>query len=328
MLERPLVYWIDGAHSQKPDLRIELEVLGDSARLEPLLIAARDEFPAGTFDADVVIVAPFPLLSHDVLARFRKLRCVVRLGVGFDNVDIEAARQLGIPVCNVPDYGTEEVADQAMLLALALARKLGPALNTVRAGTWSWQPAAPVRRLRGLRFGVVGCGRIGTAVALRAKAFGFAVQFYDPHLASGYEKAIAVGRCASLGQLLQTSGVVSLHCPLNRETHGMIGLNEMRQMNAGSFLVNTARGPLIPEQDLLAVLRTGHLGGVALDVIEHEPVHDPELLTFPNVLVTPHIAWYSEQSQIDLRTSAAHIALRSVLGEPLVNIVNESPARA
>ena len=102
----------------------------------------------------------------------------------------------------------------------------------------------------------------------------------------------------------------------------MIGLASMRQMKPRAFLVNTARGPLIPEQDLLAVLRTGHLGGVALDVIEHEPVHSPELLTFPNVLLTPHIAFYSEESLIDLRADAARIALRSVLGEPLINVVN------
>jgi phosphoglycerate dehydrogenase-like enzyme len=287
-----------------------------------LLIAERDQLPDDAFEADVVILTPFPLLSAPVLRRFKNLKTVVRMGVGFDNVDIEVARELGIPVCNVPDYGTEEVADQALLLALALERKLNPALNAVRGGTWSWRAAAPVRRLRGQRLGIIGCGRIGTAAALRAKAFGFAVQFYDPHVASGYEKAIGADRCQSLDQLLKSSDVVSMHCPLNNETRGMIGLERMQQMKPGAFLVNTARGPLIPEHELLAVLRTGHLGGVALDVIEHEPEHSPELLSFPNVLVTPHISFYSEESLIDLRAGAARIALRAVRGEALVNIVN------
>jgi phosphoglycerate dehydrogenase-like enzyme len=303
-------------------MTIESEILSADARIEPLLIAGRDAYPDEVFEADVVILTPYPLLSAQTLGRFKKLRTVVRMGVGFDNVDIEAARGLGIPVCNVPDYGTEEVADQALLLALALERKLNPAMNAVRAGTWSWRPAAPVRRLRGQRFGIVGCGRIGTAAALRAKAFGFTVQFYDPYVSSGYEKAIGAERCQSLGQLLGTSDIVSLHCPLNHATHGLIGVEQMQQMKSGAFLVNTARGPLIPEQDLLTVLRTGHLGGVALDVIEREPEHSPELLTFPNVLLTPHISFYSEESLIDLRAGAARVALRAVRGEPLVNVVN------
>ncbi|HEY3742419.1 MAG TPA: C-terminal binding protein [Bryobacteraceae bacterium] len=322
MLERPLVYLIDGANSEKLDMSIEREILGDTAHIEPLLISGRDEFPDQVFDASAVILTPYPLFTAPVLNRFKKLRAVVRMGVGFDNVDIDAARALGIPVCNVPDYGTEEVADQALTLSLALVRKLQPALNTVRGGVWSWRPAAPVRRIRGQRFGIVGCGRIGTAAALRAKAFGFAVQFYDPYLARGYEKAIGAERCETLEALLSTSDVVSLHCPLSDETRGIIGAEQMQRMKPGAFLVNTARGPLITELDLLAVLRTGHLGGVALDVIENEPVHSPELLTFPNVLVTPHISFYSEESLIDLRASAARIALRSLRVESLVNIVN------
>jgi len=314
---------LDALHNEKSiDLAIETEILGDSAQLALVQIADRDHFHDKVFEADALIVSPYPRLSADILRAFRKLRLIVRNGVGYDNVDVKAARELGIPVSNVPDYGTEEVADHALLLTLALERNLYRALNAVRAGSWSWQAAQPTRRLRGQRFGIIGCGRIGTAAALRAKAFGFAVQFYDPYVASGYEKAIGVGRCATLAQLLETSDVISLHCPLSDETRGILSLSQMQAMKAGAFLVNTARGPLIPESDLLQILRSGHLGGVALDVIEREPEHRPELLTFSNCLLTPHTAFYSEESLADLRAGAARIVLRFLRGEGPMNVVN------
>jgi phosphoglycerate dehydrogenase-like enzyme len=314
---------LDTLHNEKSiDLAIEAEILGETAQLSLAQIAERDNFPEEVFAADALILSPYPQLSAKILRSFRNLRVVVRNGVGYDNVDVKAARELGIPVCNVPDYGTEEVADHALLLTLALERNLYRALNAVRGGSWSWQAAQPTRRLRGQRFGIVGCGRIGTAAALRAKAFGFAVQFFDPYVASGYEKAIGVERCATLAQLLQTSDVVSLHCPLTAETRGMVSLSRMQGMKTGAFLVNTARGPLIPEADLLEMLRSGHLGGVALDVIEREPEHSPELLTFSNCLLTPHTAFYSEESLTDLRAGAARVVVRFLRGEGLINVVN------
>jgi phosphoglycerate dehydrogenase-like enzyme len=323
MPERPCVFMLDALHNEKSiDLAIETEILGDSAQLSLVQIADRDHFHDKVFEADALIVSPYPRLSADILRSFRKLQLIVRNGVGYDNVDVTAARELGIPVSNVPDYGTEEVADHALLLTLALERNLYRALNAVRAGSWSWQAAQPTRRLRGQRFGIVGCGRIGTAAALRAKAFGFAVRFYDPYVASGYEKAIGVGRSATLAQLLETSDVISLHCPLTAETHGILSLPQLQAMKVGAFLVNTARGPLIPEADLLQVLRSGHLGGIALDVIEREPEHSPELLTFSNCLLTPHTAFYSEESLADLRAGAARIVLRFLRGEGLMNVVN------
>ncbi|MEO8125840.1 MAG: NAD(P)-dependent oxidoreductase, partial [Bryobacteraceae bacterium] len=182
--------------------------------------------------------------------------------------------------------------------------------------------AEPGRRLRGQRFGIIGCGRIGTAAALRAKALGFSVQFYDPYVSNGYEKAIGVARCATLDELLQTSDVVSLHCPLTTETRALIGLSQLRRMKPGAFLVNTARGPMIPEPELIEVLRTGHLGGVALDVLDKEPACSPELFSFPNCLVTPHLAFYSADSVAEMRASAARNVLRHLQGEGATNIVN------
>ena len=305
------------------DASIEAEVLKGIAEVSLVQTADESRLPDSVLDADALILSHFPRLSAEALKRFPKLRMVVRNGVGFDNVDIEAARELGIAVCNVPDYGTEEVADHTMAMTLTLERNLLPALRDVREGAWQWRIAVPVRRIRGQRFGLVGAGRSGTAAALRAKAFGCAVQFFDPYVPSGYEKALGVERCRELGELLRTSDVVSLHCPLSDETRGLIGSPELAQMKRGAFLINTARGPVVREKDLLEALRKGHLGGAALDVVEREPAFDRELLELPNCLLTPHIAFYSQQSRVDLRTSSARVIADALRSGEAVNVVNQ-----
>jgi len=310
------------------DVGIETDVLKGIAGVSLVRIADESVLPDCVWDADAVILSHFPQLSAAVLRRFQRLQMVVRNGVGFDNVDIEAARELGIPVCNVPDYGTEEVADHTLALTLALQRNVFPAFQDVRKGVWHWRIAESTRRLRGQRFGIVGAGRIGTATALRAKAFGFEVQFFDPYVPSGYEKAIGVDRCRNLRDLLRTSDVVSLHCPLSEDTRGLIGRAELEQMKRGSFLINTARGPVIREKDLLAALLSSHLGGVALDVVEREPAFDEELLEFPNCLLTPHIAFYSRQSIVDMRTSSAQNVADTLKGGAPVNVVNQVKTKA
>lgn len=325
---KPRVYYIDAAYrTTPPELDIESEILSDIADLIFVGAEHPHRLPEQVFEAQALIVTTFPQMTRELLKPFSKLRMIVRNGVGYDNIDADAARDLGIPVCNVPDYGTEEVADHALLLSLALQRKLYAAIDSVRGGAWNWRVTEPVRRARGQRFGIVGCGRIGTAAALRAKAFGFTVQFYDPYVASGYEKGIGVERCSSLTELLQTSDVVSLHCPLSAATRGMIGYSEMLSMKPGAFLVNTARGPLVPEADLLRALKTGHLGGAALDVMEHEPECDPELFVFPNCIITPHIAFYSAEALADMRSKAACNVRDCLRGLDPINVVNPGPPR-
>jgi phosphoglycerate dehydrogenase-like enzyme len=324
MPAKPRVFLIDAAESPLcTDTAIEAEVLRDHAELIFVQTTDSETFPPEVVTAEALIVSHFPRISERLLATLPNCRMVVRNGVGYDNVDTEAARRHGIAVCNVPDYGTEEVADFAILQTLALQRNLCPSIQDVRQGNWNWRIAEPGRRLRGQRFGLIGCGRIGTATALRAKALNFMVQFYDPYITAGYEKALGVGRVASLEELLERSDTVSLHCPLNALTRGMIGARELRLMRRGAFLVNTARGALIQEAALIDALRSGHLGGAALDVLEDEPRCAPELLAFANCLVTPHVAFYSADAVDEMRGNAARNVARCLQGADPVNIVNQ-----
>jgi phosphoglycerate dehydrogenase-like enzyme len=242
--------------------------------------------------------------------------------VGFDSVDCQAAREHGVPVCNVPDYGTEEVADHAIALALALARQIIPLDQEAKQLGWKIRVESKLRRLRELTFGVVGLGRIGTATALRARALGFKVCFYDPYLPNGVDKALGVVRIRTLEELLHVADILSIHCPLNSETHHLISARELKLMKADAFVVNTARGSIIEKNALLTALREGRLAGAGLDVVEDEPLKTPEEAATPNLIVTCHAAFCSVESKREMRSTSARIARAAVLGRPLENIVN------
>jgi phosphoglycerate dehydrogenase-like enzyme len=252
----------------------------------------------------------------------KNCQALIRNGVGYDSVDVKAAAEFKIPVCNVPDYGTEEVADHAIALTLALCRQLFPLDAEAKRLGWMITVGAKMRRLREMTFGVVGLGRIGTAAALRAKGLGFKVCFYDPYLPNGVDKAIGASRCRSLEDLLRKADVVSLHCPLTDETKQMIGERELAWMKPTAFMVNTARGAIIRKKPLLAALREGKLAGAGLDVVEDEPLRSAEEAATPNLIVTCHAAFCSVEAKVDMRTTSARIARAAVLGEPLENVVN------
>jgi phosphoglycerate dehydrogenase-like enzyme len=305
------------------DLAMEEEILANIAELRLLVFDSREVVGTEVLErADALIVSHHPRVSGQVIESLPRARVIVRNGAGFDNIDSAAAREHGVPVCNVPDYGTEEVADHTLLLTLALERRLPAAVKETAQGGWNWSAAVPGRRLRGQVFGVVGCGRIGTATAMRAKAFGFRVVFYDPYVAVGYEKALAVERVSSLEALLRVADVLSIHTPFTSQTRGMLDEAAIQTLRRGSLLVNTSRGGIVKEDAALAALCDGHLGGLALDVVEQEPLFDFELLQHPNCIVTPHMAFYSEQAIRDMREGAARI-VRQVLttGVP-ANVVN------
>lgn len=307
-----------------PAATVERGVLDGTAEVRTIVLDFNDLLPEAALAADVLLLWHNIPVGADVIARLKNCRALIRNGTGYDSVDTAAAAARGIPVCNVPDYGTEEVADHAIALTLALGRQIFPLNAEAKALGWkiSREIAAKMRRLRTLQFGIVGLGAIGTATALRAKALGFRVVFHDPYLPRGTRKALGIERAASLDDLLKDSDVISVHCPLTDETRGMIGAREIALMKPTAHLINTARGDIVQKAPVFAALRAGRLGGAGLDVVEHEPLRTAEEAATPNLIVTCHAAFCSPEGMIEMRTTSAQIARAAVRGEPVWNRVN------
>jgi phosphoglycerate dehydrogenase-like enzyme len=305
-----------------PAATIERGVLDGVAEVRTLTMDFNDPLPADAFAADALLLWHNIPVGADLMPRLKKCRGLIRNGVGYDSVDTKAAAAHGIPVCNVPDYGTEEVADHAIALTLALYRQLFPLDAEAKRLGWKINVSAKMRRLRTQVFGVVGLGRIGMATALRAKAFGFRVVFFDPHLENGADKALGIERAATLDDLLRLADAVSVHCPSSAETRGLIGARELALMKPTAFLVNTARGDIVQKAPLFAALRENRLAGAGLDVVENEPLRSPEEAATPNLIVTCHAAFCSPEGMVEMRTTSAKIARAAVRGEPVWNRVN------
>jgi glyoxylate reductase len=261
-------------------------------------------------EADAAIVLLQDPITRRVLEATPNLRCVSNFAVGYNNIDIDAARELGVTVTNTPGVLTEATADLTMALILSITRRIVEGDAEMRAtGRCEWEPLKLLgASLQGKRLGVVGMGRIGSAVAIRARAFGLDV--------------VGIRRAEPLEELLATSDIVSLHAPLSRETHHIIDAAALARMKPGSYLVNTSRGALVDEEALCDALESGHLRGAALDVYEHEPSVNPRLLALRNVVIVPHIGSATEEA----RSAMARIAAMNVLlflkgGEPLHRVV-------
>ncbi|XP_025157542.1 C-terminal-binding protein isoform X2 [Harpegnathos saltator] len=327
---RPLVALLDGR-----DCSIEMPILKDVAT-----VAFCDAQSTSEIHEKVLNEAVGALMWHTIiltkedLEKFKTLRIIVRIGSGVDNIDVKAAGELGIAVCNVPGYGVEEVADTTLCLILNLYRRTYWLANMVREGKKFTGPeqvreaATGCARIRGDTLGIVGLGRIGSAVALRAKAFGFTVIFYDPYLPDGIEKSLGLTRVYTLQDLLFQSDCVSLHCTLNEHNHHLINEFTIKQMRPGAFLVNTARGGLVDDDALAGALKQGRIRAAALDVHENEPynVFQGPLKDAPNLLCTPHAAFYSDASCTELREMAASEIRRAIVGripDCLRNCVNK-----
>jgi len=229
-------------------------------------------------DADFISVWHTIWIDEAFVARIPNCKLIVRIGVGYNNVSLQATGSKGIPVCNVPNYGTEEVADSALCHMLNLYRRVAPLILEVENGAEIRGPEAiaqaagpSCKRVRGQVLGLIGFGRIGIATAVRAKAFGFEIIFYDPYVRDGVDKALGVTRIENLDDLLKQSDCVSLHPNCTEENTNMINKDSIALMKKGSFIVNTARGELINEQDLADALRSGHLAGASIDVHWKEP---------------------------------------------------------
>ena len=321
---KPLVAVLDWktAPSSNSAVALESKVLGKTARVKYFLTDNQANFSTEILKADVLIIWQNANITEHTILRMKNCRALIRNGVGFDSIDINAAARAGIPVCNVPDYGTEEVADHAIALTLALTRQLFPLNAEAKRPGWKLVAKDKLRRTSTLTFGVVGLGRIGIAAALRAKALGFQVIFHDPYLPSGTEKAVGITRTNSLAKLLKQSDVVSIHCPLNEETHHLITEKELALMKSSAYLVNTARGAIIKKKDVLSALRKGGVAGAGLDVIEDEPLKTKAEARTPNLIATCHAAFCSREGMIEMRTTSARIAKQAIQGRPLDNVVN------
>ena len=322
------------ADFQHGSLAVEQEILQGLATVEALDVMSEEQMWGRVEDADAIMVYHTLKVTKATIERLTRCKLIVRCGVGYDNVDHVFARSRGIPVANVPDYGNEEVADSAIGMLLALTR--GIALqNTVLRPTgakWRYENVAPLYRLRGRTFAVLGLGRIGTAAALRAKALGMNVIFYDPYKADGNDKALGVRRVETLAELLREAFVLSCHSPLTPETRNIIDAAAIEQMPRGSFLINTSRGGIVDVSAIPAAIASGRLAGAGLDVLPQEPPPDdhPLLVSWrdPNhpahsrVILNAHNAFYSEEGLRDMRVKGAEACRRLLLGQPLRNVVN------
>lgn len=317
------------------DLDIEQAVSGADAELLNPRQKTFDAIDVSDWErCDAVVTARLPVDARAV-EHLKRARVVVRHGVGFDIVDLEACGAAGIAVCNVPDYGTTEVADSAIAIMLTFARgtaALDAALRRDLAGSWTHAHNVTARRLRGARFGVIGLGRIGTAAALRARAFGMEVAFYDPWLPNGAELSFGFTRAKTRDELLGMADVVTIHAPLTRETRGLIDASAVSAMKPGAYLINTARGPICDTAALLEGLRSGKLAAVGLDVLPKEPGtpadplvaawHADEPALRGRVLLNPHAGWYSPDAFVDLRRKAMETAYYYLRDGKLTNCVN------
>lgn len=281
-----------------------------------------DELIGLTADADAVI-SQFAPLTPAVIEEMQKVRVIVRYGIGVDNVDLAAARAKGIPVCNVPDYCINEVADHTLALLLTATRQTATHDAIVKSGQWKLSvPDAALKTLAEMTVGVVGFGRIGRQVVRRLQAFGCEVSVFDP-VVEPSEIEGAGCRTASLDELLSNSDIVTLHCPSNDKTRRMINAQSLAQMKPGVVFVNVSRGDLVETAALVEALKSGQVSVAALDVCETEPLPaDSPLLSLDNVFFTPHIASVSAKSMRTLRESVANTVACAIRGEALPNVVN------
>lgn len=301
-------------------LDVETATFGDGYELAHTRETDPAEAPADLVaDCDAIVLYHLMPMPAALLEAAENCKILVRGGVGFDSVDLAAAGHLGIPVCNVPDYGTTDVADHAIGLMLDLRRGapyLAARLRADPVANWNFADAPSTqRRLRGQGFGIVGLGRIGLAAARRAAGFDMAVGFYDPYLPVGSELAAGFRRFDSLEALLGWADAVSVHTPLTEETRGMFGATAFAAMKPGAIVINTARGPIIQLDALYDALASGHVGGAGLDVLPEEPPapDHPLIRAYTEgadwlagrLYLTPHAAFACPESLHDLRRLTA-----------------------
>lgn len=261
----------------------------------------------------------YALLTRGVLESLSKCKVVSRYGVGVDSVDLRAATDLGIVVANVPDYCMDEVANQTIAMLLTLIRKTAFFDQKVKSGRWDFHLGAPLYRTKGKTLGLIGCGKIGLEVAKKISGFGVKVIAFDPYL----QKAEEGVELMDFDAVLKKSDFLSIHCPLNESTRHLIRQKEFQKMEKRPIIVNTSRGPIIDETALIEALKEGHISGAGLDVLEKEPP-DPQspLLKMDNVILSPHVGFYSEESISELKRRTAKNVSDILMGRWPGSVVN------
>ena len=323
-MKKPLIAVVDWKPSPRGDKSciVEKHAIGKKAIVKYFLCDKEEDWKGEVLKADVILLWHNAEMSAGVINKLENCKGIVRNGTGYDTVDTMTAVTRDIPVCNVPDYGTDEVADHSIALALALCRQIIPTDQECKKLGWEIPNKEKIRRFKTMNFGVVGLGRIGTSVALKAKALGFAACFYDPYLPNGVDKSLGVSRYKGWDMFLRHMDVISINCPLTEETHHMFTSKEFKMMDENAFIVNTARGSIIKKDDLFTALRKNKIAGAALDVIEDEPLKTKKEAETPNLIVTCHSAFYSVQAAWEMRHKAASIAREIILSEEPENCVN------
>jgi len=273
----------------------------------------------GQFDAIMTAVVP---VGKKVLDSLSKLKVVARYGVGYDIVDIREASKHNVSVVYVPDYCVEEVSDHAIALLFACSRKITQLNKHEKFNKWGFNFVKPFYRLNECTLGIIGFGKIGSKVAKKMSSFGISILVCDPFISKEKAKRNNI-KLVSLPKLLKNSDYITLHIPLNKDTYHLIGKNEFNLIKKNAYIINTSRGKIINEKDLLEALEGDKIRGAALDVLEEEPIiHDNPLINYENVILTPHTAFHSESSQVELQTKAAEGVRDVLLGKRPKYLVN------
>ncbi|MFQ5852490.1 MAG: C-terminal binding protein [Candidatus Binatia bacterium] len=305
-----------------PSLSEEIEMFGQmDAELVVGQCRTEEQIIALSRTADAILNTYAPM-TEKVIDTLERCRVIVRFGIGYDNVAVGAATRRGIMVANTTGYCTDEVADQAMALLLACARGLFPAAKIAREATWDLKRLPTLRRIRGQVLGLLGIGHIGSAVAARAQGFGLRIQAYDPYVSEEVAAELDV-KLTDLDALLSQADYLSIHVPLMPETQGMVGEKVFAKMKPTAYLINVARGRIVNQAALCRALQERKIAGAGLDVLETEPPNsDDPIIGLDNVILTPHSAWYSEESRAEMRCRAVGQVCSVLKGELPYSLVN------
>ena len=303
-----------------PDLDIEKKML---SKVDAELVLAKDlaDLAEQVKDADAVINT-YIQMKPELIDGMSKCRLIIRNGIGVNTIDVDTCNKKGIMVANIPTYCLDEVATHAVALMLTLNRKISILDKSVHAGVWDVKKATPVTSLQESTLGLVGFGKIPRLVCEKARAFGMQVVAYDPYVdAEGAREAGA--RKVELDELITTSDYISIHCPLTPDTRGMFNYEAFTAMKESAYIINTARGPIINEPDLVRALEDGQIAGAGLDVLMEDKISlDNPLLKFDNVIITPHAAWYSEESILRRRTQTVESVIEVLEGREPHSFLN------